>query len=253
MSILMVSCGSAGTGKHGADAAAKGLQNTSVEAEDSNTAKIIYVAWPETFAQLPAIKLDALPEAAYPKTPAKSHLTQAKPEYRDDYLYIPTDEKPYRHLALRERGGDTGWSGAELQGYYPVMNLYAIAEHSSAEGLGFCNLLLLDRHSSYRYYINSIGDDCVSLPLPSPDGQFMVYYYNWPYEHSHSDLVVLKYNEAAEPEKRFSAYAYLKSETFAIESIVWQDARHFYIRGYEEHLENEKWIRRYSYYEADIP
>ena len=251
--MLFSSCGDAGDHKQKAKPVQKAKQKEVAETDDMHTSRTVQVAWPETFNSLPVLKIETIPEDAFPKTTSKSYLTQTNAESAGNYFYLKTDKKQYRYLTLKERNGDSGWCGNVLNAYYPDLGLYTISAYSSSEGLGFCNLFLLDKHNDWHYHLVSIGDDCVSLPLPSPDQQFLVYYYNWQYENNHSEIVVIRNDEKAKPEKRFIAYAYFNSKSFQIDRIVWHDAQQIIIRGFEEHLENERRTRRYAYYKAIIP
>jgi hypothetical protein len=54
------------------------------------------------------------------------------------------------------------------------------------------------------------------------------------------------------PKNYLSEYASYTSQDFAIEKIVWKTDNSFYVKGYEEVYENEKWVKKYKYYKTEF-
>uniref|UniRef100_UPI0018EC8AEF hypothetical protein n=1 Tax=Pedobacter sp. ASV12 TaxID=2795120 RepID=UPI0018EC8AEF len=51
----------------------------------------------------------------------------------------------------------------------------------------------------------------------------------------------------------WKAIASLHSNDFAVEEIRWASDSVFYIKGYEEVYQQQKWLKNYSYYQVELP
>jgi hypothetical protein len=169
---------------------------------------------------------------------------------KGNLFYIQTAFKKHPFKKYSDYGGKESWSGYEFLGYYPAAKLFAITENSTSENLGFGQLFLLDSLSDYSYNIISFGDGSVELPIPSINNKYFVYFYNSVYKHKNCDIGVLKINDKSNPKTYLSEYASYNSTDFAIEKIIWKSDNSFYVKGYQEKYENEKWVKEFKYYKT---
>ncbi|NRS87530.1 hypothetical protein HNQ02_000437 [Flavobacterium sp. 7E] len=182
----------------------------------------------------------------------KKYIQTSKPEQNDDFFYVKTALIKHKFKKYKDYGGQDSWSGFEYLGYYPGSKLFAITENSTSDNLGFGDFLLLDSLNDFVYNIISFGDGSVELPIPSINNKYFVYYYNSTYKHKNCDIGILKINDKSNPRTYLSEYASYNSNNFAIEKIVWETDNSFYVKGYEEVYENDKWIKKYNYYKTEF-
>lgn len=214
--------------------------------------KKIDVGYYERYQKLPKLTFEAVAEKEFLALVEKEYLQMVKPEQNDQFFFIQTALKKHRFKKYRDYGGEEGMSGYEFLGYYPDFKLFAITENSTAENLGFGQLILLDSANEYFYNIISFGDGSIALPIPSINNKYFVYFYNSVYEHKNCDIGVLKINDKSKPEAYLSEYTSYQSDDFAIEKIVWKSDRIFYVKGYQENYENKKWVKQFKYYKTEF-
>jgi len=207
----------------------------------------------EQYDSLPKLHFAVVSQDEYNKLPQNRHWTLPQPERYKEYFFINTTAGKQKFKRYKDDGMGKGWNGDELLGYSPLLNLYAICSNSTAEGIGFSTLFLLDGRNGFQYHIVSWGDWHVSIPVPSVNNRFFAYYTNTEYKHKNTDLCILSFHPAAEKGKAFKPFASLHSDEFAIEDMRWVDDTTLYIKGYEEIYENQQWVKKYQYYKTGIP
>jgi hypothetical protein len=207
----------------------------------------------EEYDSLPKLAFAVASPDEYNQLPQNRLWTKPSLKVNRGYFFINTSAGKQKFKQYKDDGVNEGWNGDELLGYSPLLHLYALCSNSSAEGIGFSTLFLLDSKNGFRYQIVSWGDWHVSLPVPSANNHFFAYYTNTEYKHKNADLCILSFNPTAEKGKAFEPFASLHSDEFAIEDIRWADDTTLYIKGYEEVYENQQWIKKYQYYKTKIP
>lgn len=216
----------------------------------TDSARQINIGYNDNFKTLPALVFDTISETEFNTLKTGSWFSKINPEKEGDHFFVQTSLARHQFKTYKNYGGDDSWNGNELVGYYPKLKLYAITEQSTAEGFGFGQLSLLDSLTDYTYNIMSFGDGSVELPIPSVGNKYLVYYYNWIYDHKNSEIGVLKINDRKHPQRFLTEHASYSSTDFAIEEILWKTDNCFYIKGYEEVYEHEQWVKKYKYYQT---
>ena len=217
-----------------------------------DSSKKIDIGYYDTYEKLPKLIFETISEIEFLSLEQKKFIQTLKPEQNKDFFYVQTDLKRHKFKKYKDYGGKESWSGFKYLGYYPTTKLFAITESSTSESLGFGQLFLLDSFNDYEYNIISFGDGAVELPIPSINNKYFVYFYNSVYEHKNCDIGILKINDKSNPKNYLSEYASYNSDEFAIEKIVWKTDNIFFVKGYEEVYEDEKWIKKYKYYKTEF-
>lgn len=228
--------------------------NLSPERRESKTDSVrkVDIGYAEKYEKLPKLTFETISEGEFLSLHPTEPMQTFKPVQNGNFFYIQTALKKHKFKKYKDYGGTESWSGFEFLGYYSTSKLFAIRENSTSESLGFGQLFLLDSLNDYEYNIISFGDGAVELPIPSTNDKYFVYFYNSVYEHKNSDIGVLKINDKSNPKTYLKEYASYKSVDFAIEKIVWKTDNSFFVKGYEEIYENEKWIKKYKYYKTEF-
>jgi hypothetical protein len=211
--------------------------------------KHVVLGYVDTYEKLPKLVFSQITQAEYETYTAKFSFSENSTEPKGNFLYVETDVKKHKFKKYKDYGAQKGHAGTELLGYYTALNMYAISESSTAEGLGFSELVLLDKKTDYFYHIISIGDGRVQLPIPSKNNQYLVYFYNAAYQHKNSDICVLKVGDKANPKTYLQEYASYHSDAFAVEDIIWIDDNSFVVKGYQK-MQNEGWKKKYQFYKT---
>jgi len=256
LTILTISCNDSKTTKIGITEKTDTVSKTNLSPEKpelkTDSVKNIDIGYPDTYEKLPKLTFETITEKEFLSLEPIKPMQIFKPEQNGNFFYIRTALKKHKFKKYRNYGGAESWSGFEYLGYYPASKFFAITENSTSESLGFGQLFLLDSLNDYKYNIISFGDGAVELPIPSINNKYFVYFYNSVYEHKNCDIGVLKVNDRLNPKNYLSEYASYTSQDFAIEKIVWKTDNSFYVKGYEEVYENEKWVKKYKYYKTEF-
>ncbi|MGB0431231.1 MAG: hypothetical protein ACPGLV_12215 [Bacteroidia bacterium] len=144
--------------------------------------------------------------------------------------------------------------GALLTDFSSNKGWYVFTSHSSTEGLGFGWLFIVDSLTSLKYGIVSITDWSVKTPSLSADGNYLVYYDNYTYQHKNCFIGVIKVDESERENKNkyLVPYKSYPSNNWAIEELRWIDSANFVIKGYEERYKNGEWQKQYTYVKSNI-
>jgi hypothetical protein len=211
--------------------------------------KHVVLGYADTYEKLPKLVFSKITQAEYETYKAEFLFSENTAEPDGNFLYVKTDVKKHKFKKYKDYGAQKSYAGTELLGYYTALNMYAISESSTAEGLGFSELVLLDKKTDYFYHLISIGDGRVQLPIPSKNHKYLVYFDNAAYQPKSSDICVLKVGDKANPKTYLQEYASYHSDAFAIEDIIWVDDNSLVVKGYEK-VQDEGWKKEYQFYKT---
>jgi hypothetical protein len=214
--------------------------------------KEVVVGYPETYEKLPKLSFTASSFAEYDKCPAMIYFVKPKLKASKMHHIIPTKGKQFNLRKYKDYGGNDGFSGYEVLGFYPKLKMFAITENSTAEHLGFSVLVLIDSLTSYQYHLVSIGDGAVEAPIPSMHDKYLVYFYNWPYEDNSCFIGLLKVNHSSKPGKMLDEKASFDTKKWAVESIKWLDDATFYVKAFTVKAHQRQGSRFYQYLKGKI-
>jgi hypothetical protein len=214
--------------------------------------KEITVGYFERYDKLPKLKFAPSSLAAYDKCQPAKQLISIKLKASKTHHIIQTKGKQFNLKKYKDYGGEEGHSGYDFLGYYPKLKLFAVIENATAEHLGFGNLVLIDSLTSRQYAINSIGDGAVETPIPSPKGNYLIYFYNWPYEDNSCFIGLLKVNDRKNPVKMLVEKASFDTKHWAVENIKWMDDRTFLVKAFTVKPYKRNDERVYQYLKAKI-
>jgi hypothetical protein len=172
-----------------------------------------------------------------------------------DHFYINTAKRKQTFLKYADRGAEDGPNGYNYMGYYPRLDLYAITHNYVGDNIDFGDMILLDKETGYTYFLISLaGDWNVSIPIPSPDKKYLLYYQDEGYSDDKSCIAVLKTNSKSNPEKYLEAFRKYDSEKFLVEKAGWDAENNIYVKGYVQILDETKreWHNEYMYYKAKL-
>lgn len=234
-------------------------QNTVAETNDESKPEkdstIIEVGYYENLEKLPHFVLDSIEEAEYNTIAKNKSFEIAKIERHNDFFYIQGAHQKFEFKKYKDYKGDLSWSGYEYMGSNAVLSLTALCEFSTADYMGFSEMRLLDTSNDFQYKLISLGDSSVSVPVLSPDNQFMVYFQNPEYESKDLTLVILKVNDKKNPAGFLTEYksCFSKSEN-SIEEVKWKSNTVIYIKafnsvGFDQYGKEQK---EYFYYKAEL-
>lgn len=215
--------------------------------------EIIEVGYVDSFEKLPKLKFEKISEAEFSTYKSENFIVVPKIKQNRKTFYIQTDKNRYEFKKFpADEKVSAEKNGFKFAGYYPNLKLFAINDASVSEGIKFGNLVLIDKETDHKYKIVSIGDGAVETPIPSKNNQYLVYFHNYDYQHKNSFIAVLKVGEKSEPKKFLQEYASFQSDYFAVEKIIWLNDDSFIVKGFEEVFENDKWVKKYSFYKTSF-
>lgn len=213
--------------------------------------KEIAVGYVETYDKLPKIVFTPSSVAEYDKYANTKYLVKPKLKTSKTHHIINSKGKQFNLKKYKDYGGEESYSGYGFLGYYPKLKMFALTENSTAEHLGFGNLVLIDSLTSYQYAIVSIGDGAVETPIPSPEGKYLIYYYNWPYEDNSCFIGLMKIGDRKNPQKVLTEKAGFDTKKWAVENIKWINDNTFLIKAFTVKPYNRQGDRFYQYFKAN--
>jgi hypothetical protein len=131
--------------------------------------------------------------------------------------------------------------------------MYILVRYHVAESLGFSDLVLLDSIFGSQHTIASVGDGAVEIPILSPNGYFLAYYYNEVYAANSCFIGVLAIHKGKAPFRiKLSEYNSFETHNWAVENIRWIDSMTIIIKAYTlKKVANEN-IKQFAYYTARL-
>lgn len=217
----------------------------------AQTKKEITVGYIETYEKLPKIVFTSSSLAEYDKYLNTKYIVKPKLKTSKTHHIINSKGKQFNLKKYKGYGGEESYSGYVFLGYYPKLKMFALTENSTAEHLGFGNLVLIDSLTSYQYAIVSIGDGAVETPIPSPKGKYLIYYYNWPYEDNSCFIGLMKIGNRKKPQKVLTEEAGFDTKKWVVENIKWIDDKTFLIKAFTIKPYKRQGDRFYQYFKAN--
>ena len=230
------------------------IESKIIESQDSKkVGDSIEIGYYDSFEKLPKFNLEAASEDDFKKL--KSATTFIKDKIENDkqnfYLQIAGKKVKFKNY---ETNSENDFDGSEYLGYNSTFDLFAVQNNTVSDNLGFADIDLINKTTGFKYKIISLSDWCGSVPLASPNNQFLVYFQDPEYESQNLSIVVLKVNDKNNPKTFLKEYASCFTENgFSIEEIRWRDDHNFVIKAYKsENNDNGKEVKYYSYFSAKI-
>ncbi|WP_326982234.1 hypothetical protein VUJ46_18830 [Chryseobacterium sp. MYb264] len=137
----------------------------------------------------PPLKLKEITELEFKKYDKPNHsIINKKPKMNGDNFYLETNHKILQFKkesdnAMNRKEGENRY---EYLGFYPSLNMYAVASNTVSEGLGFSDFELINKASGKISKILSPGDDRIDQIFISPDNSHITYFYNQVYDENRS-------------------------------------------------------------------
>lgn len=216
--------------------------------------KEMIVGYADRYDSLPQVRFQIAEKQLYEHAAPAPKMIFTHAYVEQDTLIVPTakgrvslkkyDDSPHQ--------GD-GFRGWQYMGYYPTLHMHALVSHDVSENLGFSDMVLLDSTTSDQYGIVSIGDAAVELPIPSPDGRHLVYFYNLVYDRNSCFIGLLDRSDGNDGSQRsISEKASFQTKDWAVEDIRWMDNTAFIVKAYTAIGQGALKSKQYAYYLAKL-
>ncbi|ACU02972.1 hypothetical protein [Pedobacter heparinus] len=210
----------------------------------------IKVGYAGRYDSLPKIRFEVTSKESFDRLPQQGQLIPKAIAMDKGMLAIPSGKG---RLRLKKYNGSPGqgdgFRGWKYAGYFPLLKMHALFSHSVSEHIGFSDLVLIDSITADRYSIVSIGDDAVEVPIPSPDGRFLAYYYNPIYERNSSFIGVLAVDAKDSHTKgHISELMSFQTKDWGVENIRWAGSSSFIVKAYTVEIAGQNRTRKYTYY-----
>ncbi len=211
----------------------------------------IEIGFYDNFEKLQKFDLKTATKQDFDQLKSNTTFLQTKIETDKKNFYLEIANKKVKFKKYDEDSTDDH-NGSEYLGYSPNLDLFAIQNNSVADNLGFADIDLINKTNAFKYKIVSLGDWSGSIPLASPNNQFLVYFQNPEYESPTLSIAILKVNNQNNPKTFLKEYAScFVDNDFSIEEIRWKDDHNFVIKAYKsENDDAGKEIKNYSYFSA---
>lgn len=208
------------------------------------------VGYADNYDNLPTIHFKTATEKDYKKSSAVNQLTSSIPTINRNNIIIPTGKGKIKLQKYNDSPNQPdGFRGWEYEGYFPILKCYALVSHSVSEHLDFSDLVLIDSNSAVQNTIISVGDAAVELPIPSPSGRFLTYYYNYDYERNSCFIGLLKIQDGGNRKKgRLSELMSFQTKDWAVDDIRWLDDNSFIVKAYAMQGQGNQKKKRVIYY-----
>jgi len=212
------------------------------------------VGYADRYDILPQLRFQLAERQLYEQAAPAPKMIVSNAAVEQDTLVVPTADGRKTFKKYDDSPGQAdGFRGWQYMGYYPSLQIHALVSHDVSEHLGFSEMVLLDSTTSDRYRIVSIGDAAVELPVPSPDGRHIAYYYNPAYERNSCFVGLLRLSDSSgDTHARISEMASFQTEDWAVEDIRWVDNTAFIIKAYTVIGQGALESKQYAYYLARI-
>lgn len=212
------------------------------------------VGYADRYDSLPQVRFQIAEKRLYEQAPPAPKMIFTNAYVEQDTLIVPTAKGL---LSLKSyddspEQGD-GFRGWQYMGYYPELHMHALVSHDVSENLGFSDMVLLDSTTSDQYGIVPIGDTAVELPIPSPDGRHLVYFYNLAYDRNSCFIGLLDRRDGNDDsQRRISEKASFQTKDWAVEDIRWMDNTAFIVKAYTVIGQGALKSKQYAYYLAKL-
>lgn len=212
------------------------------------------VGYADRYDSLPAIRVEIAEKQRYERATPAPKMIFTHVAIKKNTLLVSTGDGIITLKKYNDSSGqDDGFRGWQYMGYFPRLQMHALVSHSVSEHLGFSDMVLLDSATSDQYGIVSIGDAAVALPIHSPDGRFLAYYYNHVYEHNSCFIGLLEIRDGMiGAHARISEKASFQTKDWAVEDIRWIDNTSFIVKTYVLKGRGVMEEKQYTYYLARL-
>ncbi len=213
--------------------------------------KTVTLGYADTFEKLPKIVFEKIAAADYEKYHDKQYLSHPQFKVTKTQLLIPTKAGLVK-LKTYKADDQAAFKGTAYRGYLPQLKMHVLTSYHTAEHIGFGDLFLIDSLTAYQYAIVSVGDDAVEIPIPSPHGHTLVYYYNEVYAKNSCFIGLLRVDGTQQPHNKLTEKMSFTTKDWAVENILWIDDSSFMVKAYTQKLNGQVRTKDYSYYLAKI-
>ncbi|GAA0884921.1 hypothetical protein GCM10009120_35190 [Sphingobacterium siyangense subsp. cladoniae] len=212
------------------------------------------VGYGDRYDILPKLVFNTATIEDYHKAFSSNHIVNKTPAVERKNLVIPTGKGKlkFKKYSFSADQGD-GFRGWEYKGYLPQLKMHILVSDHVSESLGFSDLVLIDSTNGSQHTIASIGDAAVEIPIPSPNGYFLAYYYNQVYTSNSCFIGVLAVRKGKAPFRiKLSEYNSFETDNWAVEDIRWVDNTTIIIKAYTlKKIDNEN-SKQFAYYTARL-
>ncbi|THD32372.1 MAG: hypothetical protein DI588_07055 [Flavobacterium johnsoniae] len=212
------------------------------------------VGYADRYDSLPQLRFQIAEKQLYEKAAPAPKMVFSNAAVELDTLIVPTASGSMKYKKYDDSPGqDDDFRGWQYMGYFPSLQIHALVRHDVSEHLGFSEMVLLDSTTSDRYTIVSIGDAAVELPVPSPDGRHLAYYYNPVYERNSCFVGLLGLSDGrGDAHGSISEKASFLTKDWAVEDIRWIDNTAFIVKAYTVIGQGALKSKQYAYYLARL-
>ena len=215
--------------------------------------KNLTVGYGDRYDSLPKLKFKTAAAENYEKVFSANTIVNIGPAVEKKNLVISTGKGKLKFKKYDSSSGQgDGFRGWEYNGYFPQLKMHILVSHHVAESLGFSDLVLLDSIEGSQHTIASIGDGAVEIPIPSPDGQFLAYYYNQVYAPNSCFIGILEVKKGIPLRIRLSEYSSFQTENWAVENIRWIDQDILIVKAYTLKKVGNERSKQFTYYTAEL-
>jgi hypothetical protein len=212
------------------------------------------VGYADRYDSLPQIRFQLAEKRLYEKAAPAPKMVFSNAAVEQDTLIVPT-AKGTMKLKKYDDSPELadGFRGWQYRGYFPLLKMHAIESHNVSENIGFSDLVLVDSITGDQYGIVSIGDAAVELPVHSPGGSFLAYFYNHVYERNSCFIGILEISDSrGRPGERISEMASFQTKDWAVEEIRWIDRSSLIVKAYTVKGQGALKEKQYAYYIASL-
>ncbi|MNH04699.1 hypothetical protein D3C87_622480 [compost metagenome] len=215
--------------------------------------KNLTVGYGDRYDSLPKINFKTAAAENYEKAFSSNSIVNITPAIEKKNFVIPIGKGKLKFKKYDSSAGQgDGFRGWEYNGYFPQLKMHILVSHSVAESLGFSDLVLLDSIEGSQHRIASVGDGAVEIPIPSPDGRFLAYYYNEVYAPNSCFIGILDVRKGTPFRIRLSECSSFQTENWAVENIRWINQNTIIVKAYTlKKLGNER-SKQFTYYTAEL-
>ena len=212
------------------------------------------VGYADRYDSLPHLRFQITEKQLYEKAAPAPKMIFTNAAVEGDTLIVHTADGRKTFKKYDDSPGlHDGFRGWQYMGYFPILKMHAIVSHDVSENLGFSDLVLLDSITSDQYGIVSAGDAAVELPVHSPNGRFLAYYYNPVYERNSCFIGLIEIRDANSSHgARLAEKASFQTKDWAVEDLRWVDNNSFIVKAYTIIGRGVQESRQYVYYQARL-
>ncbi|MGE8290065.1 MAG: hypothetical protein ACN6ON_00235 [Sphingobacterium sp.] len=215
--------------------------------------KNLTVGYGDRYDSLPKLNFNAATGENYENAFSANSIVNINPAVEKKNLVIPTGKGKLKFKKYDSSPGQgDGFRGWEYNGYFPKLKMHILVSHHVGESLGFSDLVLLDSIEGSQLVIASVGDGAVEIPIPSPDGGFLAYYYNEVYAPNSCFIGILEVRKGSPFRISLSEYRSFQTEKWAVENIRWIDQNTIIVKAYTLKKVGNERSKLFTYYIAKL-